>query len=351
MDSLFYQKRKDIDFFLNKIKEHLPEKIIDVHAHIWLKEFENKFSSDTFYYASPSWTSLLSEENSLEDLLLTYQFLFNGFNVIPVIFGNPELNYDIELQNKYTGRISAELGYPALALTKPDWDQQTFEKVLSDGRFNGCKVYMSYADSSIPESQIRIFDYLPRAQLEVLDSMGMAVMLHIPRSDRLKDQDNLADLIEIDRKYPNIDVIVAHVGRAYCVEDLGYGLDILSDTKLNFDISANCNKDVFYRLIKSVGPGRILFGSDLPITKMKASRICENGKYINIVPQGIYSGINEYPNMREANQDEESEITFFLYEELHAFIQAGLLAGFNSGDFEDVFFNNAEKIFFKEKRK
>ena len=45
----------------------------------------------------------------------------------------------------------------------------------------------------------------------------------------------------------------------------GDAFEVLADTEnMMFDISANTKVEVFERLIKAVGPKRILFGSDLP---------------------------------------------------------------------------------------
>ena len=173
----------------------------------------------------------------------------------------------------------------------------------------------------------------------------MIMMLHIPRSLRLKDPANLKQLIEIENNYPNVKLVVAHVGGAYCKEDIGDAFEILSDTKnMMFDFSANCNSFVFEKLIQAVGPKRILFGSDLPILKMRTHRICENGKYINLVPKSLYGDISSYPNMREVSDVEADKITFFLYEELAAFFKAALKCNLTKNDLEDVFYNNAIKI-------
>ena len=193
--------------------------------------------------------------------------------------------------------------------------------------------------------QFQIFDFLPHHQLEVCNRRKWIVMLHVPRPDRLKDKVNLAQLMEIDCRYPDLILIVAHVGRAYCNEDIGNAFEILSRSKnMLFDFSANTNAFVFEQLIKTVGPKRIMFGSDLPITRMRMRRICENGMYVNLVPPGLYGDISGHKNMRAVHELQADKLTFFLYEELAAFQQAALNTKLRDRDIEDIFFGNAAHI-------
>ena len=75
---------------------------------------------------------------------------------------------------------------------------------------------------------------------------------------------NLTQIVEIEKNYPNVKLIIAHVGRAYCPEDVGDAFEVLAESrKMLFDISANTSAENFERLIRAVGPRRILFGSDL----------------------------------------------------------------------------------------
>ena len=62
----------------------------------------------------------------------------------------------------------------------------------------------------------------------------------------------------------------------------------------------------------------MLFGSDLPILRMRARRVCEKGFYVNIVPKGLYGNVAVDPHMREVAGAEAEKITFS-YEELAAF--------------------------------
>jgi predicted TIM-barrel fold metal-dependent hydrolase len=176
-----------------------------------------------------------------------------------------------------------------------------------------------------------------------MDEVGGIVMLHIPRAGRLRDPVNLAQLVEIDRKYPRAKVIVAHVGRAYCPEDIGEAMSILKNTKnLMFDFSANTLDLAMEKCIEAVGTKRVMFGSDMPYTKMRMYRICESGNYVNVVPRGLYGDVSGDSHMRETD---ESDITLFMYEELLAFRRAALRLGLTQDDINDIMYNNASEYF------
>jgi len=201
------------------------------------------------------------------------------------------------------------------------------------------------SDPCIPEKEIRIFDFLPHHQLEVLDEHGWICMLHIPRDGRLKDPVNLAQMLEIEKRYANVKLIIAHIGRAYCPEDVGNAFEVLAETEnMMFDFSANTHAENMEKLIRAVGPKRIMFGSDLPILRMRMRRICEDGNYVNIVPKGLYGEVSGDPHMREVEGEEAEKLTFFMYEEIDAFRRAAEAAGLTYGDIEDIFYNNAVRI-------
>ena len=87
--------------------------------------------------------------------------------------------------------------------------------MLANPCFKGLKVYLQFAPSYIPGNEIRIYDFLPHAHLALADRYGWVVQIHIARPRRLADPVNYMQLLEIEQKYPNIQLIVAHLGRAY----------------------------------------------------------------------------------------------------------------------------------------
>jgi hypothetical protein len=74
---------------------------------------------------------------------------------------------------------------------------------------------------------------------------------------------------------------------------------------------------------------------------MRMKRIVENGVYINVVPPGLYGDVNNIAHMREAPADES--LSFFMYEIIRSAKRA--MADYSKQDVEDVFYNNAKRIF------
>jgi len=338
----FEVKEADKAFYNEHLVDFLPQRMIDIHAHVWLKTFFEKTSAET---RGPRWPRLVAEENPIEDLLHTYQLMFPQHRVTPLIFGSPWPGVILEQTNGYVSQVARQHNLPSLVVSTPEWSAEELEQLVSDGGFLGLKPYPDFAPAQIALDDITIFDFLPPRHLEVADAYGWIVMLHLPRRMRLKDPVNLAQMLEIERRYPNVRLIIAHIGRAYCVEDVGNAFDVLQNSeRMLFDFSANTNTQVMEQLIRTVGPRRVLFGSDMPILRMRMRRICENGIYINLVPPGLYGDISDDPHMREVSREEGEKLSLFMYEELLAFRRAAEATGLTTADLEDIFCNNAARL-------
>ncbi len=334
----------DVDraYYAEHLAGFLPARLVDFHTHIWLRAFKAATPIET---RGPTWPMRVAADNSVEDLLETYRLMLPGHAVTPVVFGLPERDIDLDRSNAYASTAAQEHAYPALLMTIPEWTAQELEHRVAAGGFVGLKPYLNRAPTHIPSSEITIYDFLPHAHLEVADAHGWIVILHIPRPERLKDPVNLAAMREIERRYPRARLVYAHIGRAYCPEDVGHALEVLADTEhLHFDFSANTSAEVMALALRVFGPQRLLFGSDLPIVRMRMRRICEESGYVNLVPPGLYGDSSNDPRMREVSLEESQTLSFFLYEMLFAFRRAAEMVGLSTADVEDVFCNNALRL-------
>ncbi|MFH1476739.1 MAG: amidohydrolase family protein [Verrucomicrobiota bacterium] len=341
---LFEVKTVDREFYAKRLRDWLPDKIVDIHTHVWLARHQVAYRRHMLRVQT--WPARVAKESPIEELLETYRLMFPSKKVTPLIFGSAlSLDDDLNDGNKYVSDCAAVHHLPALIWSAPEWSGEDLERKIKDGGFLGAKCYLSFAPSYLSEAEIRIFDYFPHHQLEVLNKNGWVMMLHIPRNGRLRDPVNLAQMLEIEERYPDIKLIIAHVGRAYCPEDIGDAFKVLAKTKkMCFDISANTNAEAFRQLLETVGPKRVLFGSDLPILRMRTRRICENGKYINLVPKGLYGDVSADSHIREVEGEAAEKLTFFMYEELDAFSRAAHAVKLKKADIEDVFYNNARQL-------
>jgi len=339
-------KPYDKEFYESVLKPFLPKRFIDCHTHVWLDEFHTGLD---LREGSQNWPNLVANDNSMEDLLETNRLLFPDNDVVSVIYGNPVLTLDRKINNHYVTEKAIANNLPALYMSHPSQSAEELEReVLACPAFKGIKVYLQYAPSYIPADEIRIYDFLPKEHLAVANKHKWVVQLHIARPKRLADPVNYVQLLEIEQDYPDLQLLVAHLGRAYANEDIGDALEYLKHTeKTVWDFTANTNDWVMEQVLRYFGSDRLIYGSDFPIFRMKARRTVENGVYINEIPQGQFppEAIKGDSHMREIAYPEAEKITFFIYEEIEAFRQAAIRTGLSRSDVERVFWKNGADMF------
>lgn len=342
--SLFLVTDNDRRVYREQIEPYLPGRMIDIHCHVWLDRLlQPEPLKAGEVKRTVTWPSLVAKDNSVEDLQETYRLLFPGKSVTPLMFASANRR-SLEACNRYVADASRRTGYPALYYSDPQEDADTLEAHIREGGFLGTKSYLDLSPAYLPEGEIRIFDFFPKEQLRRLDRMGAIVMLHIPRHGRLKDPVNIAQIMEIKQMFPNIRLIIAHIGRAYTHEDIGDAFERFKVCRecatLVFDFCANTSDHAMKKLLEAYGPRHALFGSDMPILRMRMRRIEENGTYINLIPPGLYGDPRQDSHLREVSQEEGEKLTFFMYEEVLAFLRAASAVGLGANDLEDVFHHN-----------
>ncbi len=342
--ALFAVTDYDKKVYEEELRDFLPEKMIDIHTHIWLESLRPKKVVPGEVLRTVTWPDLVARDNSIEDLMETYRLMFPDKQVTPLVFTSGKPPYLKDLNN-YVKDVHARTGVPALYYSHPSESGEELEQKIREGGFLGLKSYLALSPAYLPEAEIRIFDFFTPDQLKKMDELGAIVMLHIPRHGRLKDPVNLAQILEIKERFPRVRLIIAHIGRAYAVNDVGNAFEVLAPAKdLMFDFCANTCEYAMTKLLEAVGPNRAMFGSDMPILRMRMRRIEENNTYINLVPPGLYGDVSGDPHMREVSKEEGERMTFFMYEEILAFKRACKNVGFTKADVERCFYLNAREL-------
>ncbi|MGQ9684346.1 MAG: amidohydrolase family protein, partial [Anaerolineae bacterium] len=307
----------DMPFYRAHLQDRLPERIIDIHTHaaalkVWQpgdpepQDWPDRINRGCFM--------------PVPNLLAALRLLFPGKEVAPVVLAYGTREDPDGPADYLRGELENYRHVYGFLNVLPEWSEGELVRRFRRGRFHGLKPYPTLAPSHIPPADVTIFDYLPPRHLKVAEEQGWLIMLHIPRADRLADPVNVAHLKRIADEYPALKVILAHVGRAYSPRIAEEGFAALGDTARFYwwDFSANSLQLAVEMLIEAVGPQRILYGSDLPITAARMRRIHEGDNYVNLMREADW----EDSHTRLAPLDERESITFFIYEEIAAFLRA-----------------------------
>jgi hypothetical protein len=185
-----------------------------------------------------------------------------------------------------------------------------------------------------------IFEFLPHHVLEVINDRHAWVTLHIPKAARLGNADNVREIREIRRRYPNIVLVIAHLGRCYTEPHALEAVpQFAEDPGLYFDSSAVLNPACHRVALQYLGPRRILYGSDNPVMYMRGRRQYRERTYINRTNHPFHFNRDREP------AEVEARYTLFMYEDLLAIKQACTELGIVAREqIEMIFHANADRL-------
>ncbi|MCK5803222.1 MAG: amidohydrolase family protein, partial [Lentisphaeria bacterium] len=202
----------------------------------------------------------------------------------------------------------------------------------------GYKPYRNFVTWKEAES-VSIPDMLPEAQMEIANRLGLAIMLHIPRANRLADLDNQREMVALCNAYPNAKIIFAHVGRAYYMSNVRSFLDgIAACPNAWIDTAMVNHPGVLEYAFNHFPRKRILFGSDAPIAWLRGKSVEINNQYAYLMGEDYAIGSTIH------DSEHAVEFTFFYYEMLRGAKEAAEKAGLSRQEIEDYFHGNAHRL-------
>jgi len=333
--------------FDEEFESFLPEKILDFHVHVMN---EGVLPAGRTYSCAGHPIAKYDLDNLAQDL----DELYPRRKTSAVCFGFPDVDYDQKCNNDYVARSCNErfLGTPSPTQATPaspasSASQRFFPFRLFDPlhdtpealhddlvakRFLGIKPYLNYVRKADP-NDVEIREMLPGWVMEIADALGLIVMLHIPRKQRLADPLNQRQLVELCQTYPRARIVLAHIGRAYYLKNIAGHLNALRGLpNLYYDLAMLNNSEVLEYLFARVPPDRILYATDTPIALAPGKSVEINDQYTYITPVPWELSIS----------DEHKKIVFtaFAYEELRAIKKAVERLGLERDFIEKIFFSN-----------
>jgi glutamate-1-semialdehyde 2,1-aminomutase len=261
-----------------------------------------------------------------------------------VAFGFPDLDFDIDGGNAWLQGECARRGWFNLVVIRPQHTPEQVARALAQPGVIGVKPYYSLisANRETRDAHLEasIFEFLPHPTLEVLNERHAWVTLHVPKAARLGYPDNIREIRELRRRYPDVVLVIAHLGRCYTEEHALEALPLLADDPgIYFDTSAVLNPASHRVALEHIGPDRILYGTDNPILYMRGRRQYAGRTYINRTSYPFH-----FNKEREAPEI-EAHYTLFMYEDLRAIKTACQQLGITDRrHVEAIFHDNAARL-------
>jgi glutamate-1-semialdehyde 2,1-aminomutase len=195
---------------------------------------------------------------------------------------------------------------------------------MATGRCRGLKPYHLYVDRA-DTSQVTVEEFAPEWMWKQCDRHGAILMLHLMRDAAMADPINQEQLYRLSSKYPRCQAVLAHIARSFNHRN-ARGLGVVAKCANFFvDTSAVTEVEAIRLALDVLGPHRVLFGSDYPISHLR-------GRCVTVGNQMLWL---------YADQNKAPEMTLIGIESLQALRSACSQAGLSQAEVQGIFRDNA----------
>lgn len=312
----------------------LPDKIFDAHMHIFDSSFAPNISRGGGFS--------VSKRADFDDYVKEMAPLFGSRREIRAnMLTAPDVTMaDAEGENRRASvaflaeQLERHPECVGEVIVGPRDTPEQIEKQLVHPGICGFKCYYFLADD--PHGQVGIDEYLSDTIWEIADKRGLVITLHMMRDKALADPGNLSYIMEKAKKYPNAKLILAHCARAFATWTVVETVDQIKHfDNIYYDFSAICESPAMFQIIRKAGLEKCMWGSDYPVCRIagKAISLADGFYWIN------KSSLESFPNPAQRHAWQLST------ENLMATRQACLMLDLNTQEIEDLFWNNAMRLF------
>jgi glutamate-1-semialdehyde 2,1-aminomutase len=247
----------DREFFARELDTFLPDRIYDAHAHLWKQDWASFTLGPTIADAGlPEYNRAIADIHGGRPT----QALFLSFATRDHRDRLAEANAWTATQIE--GRPACRGHFFVTPQDDPEWVRDEVRRL----GLHGLKCYHTFADC-VPTWEASIPEYLPEPLVAVAGDEGWTITLHMVKSRAVADPDNLHWIRHYCRTYPGMQLILAHSARGFQPAHNLEGLRQLAGIdNLWFDTSANCEPIAHQAILRLIGPDRLMYGSDLPVS-------------------------------------------------------------------------------------
>jgi predicted TIM-barrel fold metal-dependent hydrolase len=250
------------------LKRHKVQTIVDSHTHIY-KNSEGKVKKRKTI-------TMTYGRFPVERLLKIEQKLYAGFGIKArrVSFGLPNYAVNPQEHNRYVlAESKKDSTITPLALVTPKMTLAEIQRLVKHG-FKGFKPYPEFSNKRVTS----IFDYVPPNLIRVANQTGKPIILHI--SHEIPSSKIVLEIKKLSNLMPNSKIVLAHMGETFLNKSIQHKLypEIKNLKNVFVDTSMCGYPQLFELAIRTLGPSRILYGSDAPFYLSHSTLIPYDGK-------------------------------------------------------------------------
>ncbi len=342
----------DVDraFWAEHLEGWLPERIIDAHVHVTNTEFRMPPTPAEEAEArkpkpAPYWPGQVSRRQDAADLERCVRTVYPGRQVQCVMLSTTSRQWDHERMNEWLRTEAVKRDWFSTVPLDPEATQEELAAWLDRPGVIGVKPYYSMIRREKRPARdaalsVGIFDFCPDHLLEVLNDRRAWMTLHVPRPERLADPDNIREIKEMRRRYPDMVLVLAHIGRCYAAPYAEEAIPQLADDPgLYFDTSAVLNPATLRLTMQLCGWERLCYGTDNPVFYMRGRRTWRGREYINLT-----SGDFQFNKDTHEPPEVEAKYTLYMYEAMKATKDVCEELGVGPEGVEGIFYANARRL-------
>lgn len=313
-----------------EIRDFLPEKMYDIHAHI----YEKKNAKGLLFQEAPGDVTISLYKKFMERQIGKNKLKGGLFLSLPEAKNLDAMNdFTVEELKK------APLSRGSICIT-PKSNKAKVLEYLKNKQVTGFKVY-HYFSNIKPTWNATIRSYIPEWAWEMANERKLVITLHMVREKAVSDPENLKDIIKMCTKYPNAKLVLAHAARCFCYHNSAGLKKLRGLENLWFDTAAICESAPITAILNEFGPKKLLWGSDFPVTE-------ERGRCVTIGDTFLWVDVTTV-NWEKSRTSCKPVLVGL--ESLRALKKASDEFGLNAEDINDIFFNNAMQLLGIKKQK
>ncbi|MAT15532.1 MAG: hypothetical protein CMJ46_09725 [Planctomyces sp.] len=313
----------DYEFYDREISDFLPDRIYDAHTHL--------YHADHYAYAGGN----LPGEVGFDDYRELLDVLHPGRELSALFIPFPCAKEKAGSANEWIAKEQVkDKESRGLFFFHADDDPEWIRSEVKRLGAHGLKCY-HITSSHQPTWESAIPGYLPEEVVKIANEEGWVITLHMVKSRAVADRENYEIIRDWCRKYPDMQLILAHSARgfqpAHNLEGLG---ELKGLPNLYVDSSANCEAMAHIAVLKILGHENFMYGTDFPVSHMRGRSLAVADTFL-----WLYE---ETPVWKEKHMTIEPVLIGL--EHLRSLKWACWSLGLSDGEVEDIFYNNARRL-------